>query len=60
MEERRQLRRVQNLNIPQGSSEPYSAFESTPFGVRIDTPRIGHLDSQLPNLSYYRPLWNQV
>ncbi|KAF8485163.1 hypothetical protein DFH94DRAFT_266270 [Russula ochroleuca] len=48
---------------PLGSSEPYTAVESIISGERIDIPRMGQSDSQLPNLlccDFFYPSWNQA
>ncbi|KAF8485164.1 hypothetical protein DFH94DRAFT_266342 [Russula ochroleuca] len=54
---------VQNLNLPQGSSEPHTAVESISFTVWIDSPRIRYSDSQPPNwfwCDYLHPLCNEA
>ncbi|KAF8485165.1 hypothetical protein DFH94DRAFT_815352 [Russula ochroleuca] len=44
-------RDIQFLNLPRGSSEPHSAVNRISLGERMDAPRIGHSDLQLPNFS---------
>jgi hypothetical protein len=54
---------VQNLNPPQGSTEPYTAVERIFSGEGMDILQIEHSGSQLPNLSssnFFHPPCNQV
>ncbi|KAH9984003.1 hypothetical protein BJV77DRAFT_966436 [Russula vinacea] len=43
-------RDIRNLNLPQGSTRPYTVVESISSGEGGDILRTGHSDSQLPNL----------
>ncbi|KAF8485160.1 hypothetical protein DFH94DRAFT_266055 [Russula ochroleuca] len=56
-------RGVQNLNLPQGSTEPYTAVEFISSGEGIDISQIEHSGSQLPNLlsnNFFHPPCNQA
>ena len=52
-----------DLNSHQSSSEPYFATGCISFEGSVNTQRISHSDTQLPNVSscnYFLPFWDQV